>query len=173
MSASFSERHGYSGAEREITMREEAPDDLRYAVAEVARRADMSPHAIRRVICSVLFVRPNPNNWSEYPNVWGEVQDLLASCEWFKVYDIIEALWRSLQMNNEAQGLFQDELNRFFRERGIGWELKDPGGIVFRGSEAFSAVTKQAVHVLADTGRKTASREITRRSQTSLASRRM
>jgi hypothetical protein len=160
MAQNFSERHGYKGAEPEITIREDAPDDLRYAIAEIARRAGMEPRDIRDVVCGVLFVRPDPNNWSPYPNVWNEVQRLLADCEWFNVYDIAEALWRSLYPGDPKRSQFQDELNRFFRERGIGWELKDPEGIVYRGSEAFTAVTKQAVQVLAATGRTTASTEI-------------
>src|SRR4051794_31904439 len=73
---------------------------------------------------------------------------------------IAEALWRSPLMRADEQGEFRDELNRFFGERGIGWKLRDPDGIVFRGGPAFSAVTSQAVHILAATGRTTASSEI-------------
>ena len=38
----FSKRHGYGAANAEITVREDAPDDLRYAVAEIARSAGMA-----------------------------------------------------------------------------------------------------------------------------------
>ena len=34
-------------------------------------------------------------------------------------------------MRADEQGQFRDELNRFFGERGIGWNLRDPDGIVF------------------------------------------
>lgn len=157
MSRRFSDRHGYTANEPEITVREDAPADLRYAVPQIAKAAGMSTKAIRDVVCQVLFVAPNDNNWSE-PNVW--IIDLLERCEWFKVYDIAEALWRSLEYDFERQQLFQDELNRFFREKGIGWELKDSEGIVFRGSEAFSATTAEAAEVLEETGRSTAATEI-------------
>ena len=40
----------------------------------------------------MLRVPPDERNWSEYPNIWGEVQGLMYGCYWFKVYDIIEAL---------------------------------------------------------------------------------
>jgi hypothetical protein len=53
------------------------------------------PSAILDLICSVLHVRPDPNNWSEYPNVWGEAQDLVYGCDWFKCYDFVEAMYRS------------------------------------------------------------------------------
>ena len=83
----------------------------------------------------------------------------MFGCDWVKVYDIAEALWRSLEYEDDKQRLFQDELNRFFREKGIGWELTDLG-IVFRGGETFQAATKQAAEVLEETGRTTAAAEI-------------
>ena len=160
MSRNFSQRHGYGVADAEITTREDAPEDLRYAVAEIARTAGVGPDTIRSIVCRVLFVAPNRNNWSEYPNIWDEVLGLLDSCEWFKVYDIAEALWRALYPNDERQQIFQDELNRFFREKGIGWELKDSDGIVFRGGEGFAQATTGAAQVLDQTGRSTAAAEI-------------
>jgi hypothetical protein len=39
MSRGFSDRHGYSEHIPEITIREEAPDDLRYAVVQIAKSA--------------------------------------------------------------------------------------------------------------------------------------
>ena len=90
MSRAFSNRHGYGSRDAEITVREDAPSDLRYAVAEIAKSAGSSPTAIRTVICRVLLVVPDSNNWSEYPNIWREILDLLADCDWFKVYDIAE-----------------------------------------------------------------------------------
>jgi hypothetical protein len=160
MSRSFSDRHGYRAQDAEITVREDAPDDLRYAVAEIARRAGMSPKAIRATVCGDLLVAPDRNNWSEYPNIWEEVLRLLRDCEWHKVYDIAEALWRKLEYQEDNQRLFQEELNRLFREKGIGWELKSPDGIVFRGGEAFAAATSEAASVLQETGRSVAAKEI-------------
>lgn len=101
MSRTFSDRHGYSGTDAEITVREDAPDDLRYAVAEIARTAGMAPRAIRTIVCRELFVTLDPNNWSEYPNIWDEVLWLLRKCEWFRLYDIAEALWRNLCDTND------------------------------------------------------------------------
>jgi AbiJ N-terminal domain 4 len=161
MSRTFSDRHGYSGPDAKITVREDAPDDLRYAVAEIARTAGMQPKAIRTVVCRELFVAPDQNNWSEYPNIWNEVLSLLRECEWFRVYDIAEALWRSLDdAYDESQSVYENELNRFFKEKGIGWKLEDPTGIVFRGSETFTLTTGEAAKVLRDSGRSVAANEI-------------
>jgi len=159
MSRWFSDRHGYAEDVPEITVREDAPDDLRYALPLIAKSAGMTSTAIRQVVCQVLFVAPKEYNWSD-PNVWHEVLDLLKGRQWFKVYDVAEALWRNLEYDFENQQLFQDELNRVFRKKGVGWELKDPDGIVFRGSEGFSAITTQAAEVLDQTGRSTAATEV-------------
>jgi hypothetical protein len=148
MSRWFSEGHGYGAPAAEITIREDAPPDLRYAVAHIARMVGMTPKAIRNILCEVLFVAPDPNNWSDFPNIWEEVLGLLRECEWFKVYDVAEAIWRVLDDYPDDQLRFQDELNRLFLEKGIGWELKDPVGIVYRGGEAFTVITTEAAEIL-------------------------
>lgn len=159
MSRHFSSRYGYGSQEAEITVREDAPADLRYAVVEIARAAGMSFKTIRIITCRVLFIAPDRNNWSD-SNIREEIEGLLADCDWCKVYDIAEDLWRSLENDYENQQLFADELNRFFREKGIGWDLKEPGGIVFRGGETFTATTREAAQALEDAGLATAANEI-------------
>lgn len=160
MSERFSDRHGHHGAEREITVRDDAPDDLRFAILMIAQDVGMTPTEMRRVVCGVLLVRPNPSNWSNYPNVWYEVNNLIADCAWFKVYDITEVLYTefSAHLPEQAQN-FEHRLNQFFRENGIGWQMTD-GQIVFRGSEAFTEATRQAVEVLTQAGRSAAANEI-------------
>lgn len=74
-------------------MREDAPAELREAVIQIAVDFGFGPHDQRAILCRILRVLPNDNNWSAYPNVWGEVQDLIRGCEWFHVYDYIEALY--------------------------------------------------------------------------------
>jgi hypothetical protein len=160
MSTTFSERHGYAAPDAEIVVREDAPEALRYAVAECARSAGLAPSSIRDIACRILLEPPDRNNWSEYPNIWEEVLWMLRNCEWYKVYDIAEAIWRSFEYRPDEQRMFEDEINRCFREKGIGWELKRPDGIVYRGSETFAAVTREAAQTLSQTGHSTAANEI-------------
>ncbi|PIO99474.1 AbiJ-NTD4 domain-containing protein [Pleomorphomonas carboxyditropha] len=160
MSRYFSDRHGFGGPEPEIMLREAAPEELRFGVAAIARNAGMKPSTIRHIICSVLFEAPDQSNWSEYPNIWDEVLRLLRSCEWYKVYDIAETLWRNLEYDFEHQDLFQNELNRLFKDKGIGWELKSPNGIVYRGDATFTALTDEAEKLFTATERQTAATEI-------------
>lgn len=157
----FSQRHGYGASNVPISVREDAPAELRYGVLSIARSCGMSPKALRSAVCDVLLIRPDPNNWTDYPNVWEEVVALVDGCPWPKVYDIAEALWRRLENNHdESQDVFAAELNRLFNEKGIGWELKDPDGIMFRGEQAFATATEVSVEVLDSTGRTVASREV-------------
>jgi hypothetical protein len=156
----FSNRHGYRGAEPEISVREDAPEGLRFAIPLIAQDAGMTPSVMRRTICAVLLQRPNPSNWSEYPNIWEEVNELIGDCPWFRVYDIAEAIHAafSAQFSNGAD-IFQDRLNGYFRESGIGWQMNE-GRIVYRGSETFAETTREAAVVLTRTGRVVAANEI-------------
>lgn len=161
---SFSKRNQYAGAGQEITIREDAPEGLRFAVLETARELEWGPSSIRDVVCKVLRVRPDSNNWSEYPNVWHEVQELVYACDWFKVYDIIEALYAAMvrhdreHASGDAQK-FAAEINSYFVEEGIGWQLVD-GQVVTRGTEAFEAVVSKAAKALEKSGRPTAASHI-------------
>lgn len=157
----FSRRHNYSGAAREITIREDAPEGLRSVVLEVATDLDMSPSTLRSILCRILHKRPDQSNWSEYPNIWSEVQYLMYDAEWYKVYDIIEKLYEVLTSDSSRiardrySQRFADEVNAYFEEEGVGWKLDD-GLIVARGTEAFESVVSEAKAALRDANKSTA-----------------
>jgi hypothetical protein len=165
---------------KEIVFREDAPETLRFFILDTARQLEYAPSSLRPVICRVLRTRPDPENWSEFPNIWGEVQELMYGCEWYKVYDIIEALYASFNRNDENSGmqdgpLFADAINGFFIEEGIGWQLVD-GQILTRGTEAFESVVSEATDALQVSERPTAAnhlhealQDLSRRPQPDLA----
>ncbi len=159
MDRRFSDRLGYAPIDAEITVREDAPDDLRFALPQIAMSTGMTPKVVREVVCQTLLIAPDDNNWSA-PNIRQEVQELLGACPWFKVYDVAEVLYERLSQYSESADDFRDRLNQFFREKGIGWELNDTEGIVFRGNEAFTATTTEAAKVLHESGRSVAANEI-------------
>jgi hypothetical protein len=110
-------------------------------------------------------VRPDPSNWSEYPNVWGEVQDLVYGCDWFKLYDIVERIRHRLEKadknsypKTKVAAEFEQALTEFFIEQGIGWKMEN-GEIVTRGTEAFEAAVHHAVEALEKAGRTTTARD--------------
>ena len=155
MTERFSDRQGYRSPDAEITIREDAPKSLRHAILQIAKGLGMGPNQLREKVCEVLLVAPDLDNWS-HSNVCNEVQWEIENCNWYKVYDFAEELYRTL--NSFDAENFSDRLNQFFRENGIGWEMQD-GQIVLRG-KVFSEHTKKAVSILDETGRTNAAREI-------------
>jgi len=160
MAERFSDRHGYRGQEQEIVVREDAPEGLRFAIPLIAQDAGMSPTEMRRAACAVLLTRPDPSNWTDYPNVWEEVNRLIEDCRWFKVYDIAEAFYAAFDLHfSDRAAIFADRLNQYFLENGIGWQMTD-GQIIYRGSESFGQVTREAATILEQAGRSAAAKEI-------------
>jgi hypothetical protein len=84
----------------------------------------------------------------------------VTACEWFRVYDIIEAIHRYLMYRDPDRAKeFEAEINAYFRETGIGWQLLN-GVVQVRGAEAFESTVRRATAALAAAPRPTASREI-------------
>jgi hypothetical protein len=158
MTERFSKRYGCrSASEPDVTVRYDAPDELRNAVVAIAYEAGGTPNKLRALVCGVLRKRPDASNWSEYPNVDNEVRDLLADCEWFHVYDVIEALAESeLRAGKDT---FNDEMNGFFVENGIGWKIED-GRLEIRGPEVFERTVRNAERHLGDAGLNAAENEL-------------
>ena len=78
-------------------------------------------------------------------------------CEWFKFYDFVEEMCRSLSNSTaehaeERSAQFQDALNEFFVDEGIGWQMID-GEVVTRGTETFESNVHGAVDALKTVGR--------------------
>jgi len=162
----FSERHGYSAPEPDITVREDAPEALRSAVPTAARQGGMDFNDLRRVVCQTLAVAPDTRgNWSE-PNVMDEVYGLLQECEWFEVYDVIEALARALSHQPIVRydqpapaDMFNRDINRVLRRNGIGWQLI-VGRIEMRGSEVFEVAVRDGRDELWKAGKQTTANEL-------------
>ncbi len=165
----FSTRHGLDAPEPEITVTHDAPHELRGVLVDLAYEAGLNPHSMRSVVCRTLRVREDENNWSAYPNVDGEVRQHVDRCQWNEVYDITEQVYRALvraasqpaiRQEGEAQpDRFADELNKYFRRRGIGWQLVE-GRVLVRGAEAFERTIQGAETELRSAGRVTAANEV-------------
>ena len=157
MGNSFSQRHGYR-QRREITVREDAPQSLRAGLLAILTDMGFDYNDIRSLICPVLRTFPDPNNWSEIPSVRDEVIGLVQPCEWWRVYDIIEAIYAFFSQV-EARDRFTQGINNLFEEEGIGWQLVD-GRILTRGSDEFEHGVVQASAVLDAAGFQTAKTEL-------------
>ena len=157
----FSSRFGFRGPDAEITIREDAPDEVRDAVAMLGYAFDLGPGSMRELMCEVLLKRPDPGNWSP-GNIENEVQGLIDQAPWYKIYDFVERLYVVVgkgDYSGEKQQAFEERLNLSFCELGVGWKLEH-GKLVARGSEAFTLATRDAVAVMHQRGSPTAANEI-------------
>lgn len=152
----FSTRHGLSRPDAEITIRQDAPSEMRDALVSVAYQCGFKPSTLRDLLCRILYRAPDKGNWSEFPNIDSEVRDLLADCEWFEVYDFVEAL---ADISRRAAASFGEEVNRYFRVAGVGWQLV-AGRLEMRGTEVFEQAVRQGQQELNRQGRVTAAREL-------------
>lgn len=53
----FSSRHGYERPDAEITIRHEAPPELRDAIITIAYRCQLKPSNLRDILCSICCRR--------------------------------------------------------------------------------------------------------------------
>lgn len=165
---SFSRRHGFRQDNPPISIWDDAPEDFRHAVLQIiSQDFEVTPHDLRDIVCKVLRKRPDPDNWTAYPNVWNELESLVEKCPWFRVYDIIEAVWEKLESKVisirgkyiPAQPTFEANISEVMAEFGIGWKLED-GAVQARGEECYETYLRTAEASLEETGRKTALTEL-------------
>lgn len=159
MSERFSQRHGFIGRSGEPLIYHDAPEGLRVGLLSILQGTmGKAPKWIRSVVCDILRVRPDRNNWSD-PNVWEEVERLVCdTAEWYQVYDIIEAFSETLQRHRETDQ-FQDLVNDLLTDEGIGWRL---GGtrLEMHGDEALESVVEDTVEELDESGFKVVANEL-------------
>jgi len=166
-SPTFSDRHGYSVPEPEITIRYEAPDWLRSLVVRAAYNSGLRPSNLRDLLCGLLLESPDHSNWSEFPNIDGEVNGLMNLADWFLVYDLIEKVADLLSQigspsdssEGDPLGQFSENLNRAFLRKGVGWQLVDRR-IQIRGEESFEVTARKAKELLETTGLRVAHQEM-------------
>jgi len=147
----------------------DAPESLRVgAMSLLHDKLNKSPSWIRDVICGVRRVRPDPSNWSPYPNIWGEAQDLVYGAEWFDFYDFVEACADSLRQSREL-ARFESAMNQLFEEEHIGWRLV--GGVLeIHGDELLEDLIEESHEELEASGFNVASQEL-REARTDLSRR--
>ncbi|MCL2510865.1 MAG: hypothetical protein FWF09_02315 [Bacteroidales bacterium] len=156
--AKFSERYGLSSIiEKEITIREGAPKEFREFIQMTFYDLHKRPSDLRAITTRVLKIPPDKNNWTEYPNIEYEVGDHMENCEWYFVYDIIEAIIQKLTPSEEEQ--FITEINEYFILNGIGWKIVD-GQVETRGNDVFETTVQNVMSVLENASLSTARNEI-------------
>jgi len=159
--STFSNRFGFRAPDAEITVREDAPPEIRDAILMLGYGSGYSPKGMRDIVCAVMLRRPDHNNWSDEP-VEREVQDLVDGAPWFRIYDLAERLYQSLERQDsygDKSRQYEEHLNAAFRELGIGWKM-EKGQILVRGSEAFELATATAPDMMLAADAPTAANEM-------------
>lgn len=162
MTERFSRRHGFGPEEAEITVVDDAPEEVRAAVLKIAEgELALRPGFLRDVLCTVLRALPDRMNWSDYPNIWDECQQLIEGAPWYRVYDFVEMLHKELANSQEPERAdkLTELINEYFMEAGVGWRLVD-GRLERRGSEGFEKSVDNARYVLDAAKLPTARQEI-------------
>lgn len=162
MNEKFSIKHGFlDSKEAEITIRNDAPHEFRGVLIDLAYECGYGPTSLRSLVCKILRKRPDGNNWSAYPNIDDEVHLLVDDCEWYRVYDIVEAISQSMKEVPYSFNVdeFESEINSYFMENGIGWQIID-GNIEVRGPELFEKIVQTSKNLLKETSRDTAHKEL-------------
>ena len=142
----FSVRHGYANDSRnpEISIREDAPADLRRTIVDIATRNGWSQDGLLDVASRI-----GKKSWeSSVPKQAGtpsriQLEQVVLDWPWFLVYDFIERVFEQMRQweiygEGQPDRDFEEMLNEYFRYSGVGWQLRE-GKIVSRGSEAFGA----------------------------------
>ncbi len=165
---SFSKRLGYSIVPPPISIWDDAPENFRYRVLQVANdELEFTPGSLRDIVCKILRKRPDPTNWSPYPNIWEEMETLAMCCEWFKFYDIVEAIAENLRTKHvRYNGSYVNGLQQFdvlvselMVDLGMGWKLQN-GVIQVRGEDSYEEHLALAMTALAQSNRPTAINEL-------------
>lgn len=147
----FSRRHGLAGKHEGPLVYGDAPKRLRVGFLGLLEHDfGLSPSNMRSVVCRELRDEPNANNWSEYPNIWDEVQNLVFRCEWYEFFDIVEA-FSGIGSRRPGGSGYEDSVNQLFEEEGIGWLLGD-GELDIRGEEPLEQVLGESFRELQESG---------------------
>jgi AbiJ-like protein len=154
----FSKRFGYTGQAGEIHITDDAPQLVRNALLQIALDVDFTPSQIRKVLCRTMRVAPEASDIDIF--IRDELNRLLALAHWFHIYDFVENLYRYAAARwAGVASHWQDEVNEYFVEAGVGWQLIE-GTLEVRGSEGFETAVRGGVKVLETSGQETASSEL-------------
>ena len=128
---------------------------------DVAYECGFRPKTLRPLVCKVLRKRPDDDNWSEYPNLDMEIRRLIDDADWYRVYDVIEAMANDLHSGSidGDPARFETELNDYFATNGIGWKLRG-SELEARGSEVLETTLWSANETLVVAGLSTAQNEL-------------
>lgn len=163
--SSFSRRYGYvhEKQQKEITIREDAPQELRNAIVEIALLAGWDYDELLNLACWVgkePWELPVPQEAGKSSR--GQLWRIVFDWEWYKVYDFVEriyAVMKNERLQRRPEEEFERLVNEYFNHTGVGWQLRN-GEVLSRGPEALESTLTRVLSVTAEAGLETGHREI-------------
>lgn len=156
-------------------MHGELPDEWRQALFDILRENATTSYlweCIQRLLnpygLDRVPQREGPIQLSEDEQKnpdFEKVKRVVLELEWYRLYDVIEAVYGGLAFFDEEfafessefqAGVFSQAINDFFEHMGIGWKLHRDGRIIVRRDPAFESVVASATTALAAAKRPTA-----------------
>ena len=126
---------------------DDAPVSVRYGLRAVLRGLGYdTPTEQRTVLCDVLRIPEDEDNWTDYPNVNSEVVGLLYEKRWPEFFDALERIpgfigeWRAAE--------YYEAMNRLLIEERVGYRFES-GSLIRVGTDEFHAAVATARHALA------------------------
>src|SRR5688500_2788740 len=118
MGDTFSRRYGYTGQPRPITIREDAPENLRWFVHQTALEQDIHYGQQEHMLCKLL--RCIPADHRQPYEVQQDVKAMIYGCPWYTFYDFVEAVHRQIVVEDAENyrarraPVFEVAVNQFF-----------------------------------------------------------
>jgi hypothetical protein len=121
----FSIRHGIE-AEPSEPVFEDAPKRVRFFVLQTLQNVFYYSAALKivgRILCKPELIVTTP------PQPWLSIQRCLDNCQWWEVYNLIEAMYTGLASSTEPSKatLFKSAVNGVFGQESIGWRMDENG----------------------------------------------
>lgn len=145
---SFSSRNRINIKPISVTIRFDAPQELRVWLFDLVKKLGFSIKAFRGIVCQMSYQTADPNNWGENSFMESEIRVLLENCRWNYIYDIIETTLVALPQ--QIKKPFCDNINNYFISNGYGWKLEN-GQVLSRGDGAFEESMSSAVTCVKET----------------------
>lgn len=153
----FSRRFGYS---KPAGVSSGVPHNFHYALLHVLKASEAKPDWIRSSVCGHLRCPENFENARDQ-DIWKEIEAHLNPLEWFQTFDVIERVYADLvsEGRTESAHRFEGDLNDYFFDNGVGWQLQ-AGQFQVRGGETFQRAVETAIALFQQTDRSRAGTEI-------------